>query len=371
MIIRWDDMRVDRSLIKEYLRELEFTLKNRIKGSCDIGLLLGEFEHQYSKYVGTNYTALLNSGTDAFQLILILLGIGKGDSVIVPNITYTTIPLIAMQKGVELILIDVKKEDLNINEDLIVKKIKKNTKAIIAVHMFGRVCNIEKLLQITKECRLFFIEDACQAFGSTYKNKKLGSFGDLSFFSFAFNKVLSSCGGWGGALCFNNSTYLKIVESFTQSHFDGFSHFKRDNRFMKMHFFDLISIKVKLKYIDYILKSRQQIKRIYSDELGKIKEIKIFNDKPHNISTAGLNFLIFAEERDSLVKWLHSKGISLVPWQYPMSVLHKSELFKKFASDKYPVSELYCKKAVYLPLFSFMKETEVRYVVNLVKRFYK
>jgi dTDP-4-amino-4,6-dideoxygalactose transaminase len=364
-------MRIDRALVKEYQKELEFTLKNKIKGSGDIGLLLKELESQLAQYIGTKYVIALNSGTDAFELSLIVLGIGKGDSVIIPNVTYPTVPLAVIHREAEPILVDIKEEDLNMNEDLIERQIKKDTKAIVATHIFGRSCNIEKILEIAKKYNLYVIEDTCQAFGSTYKGKRLGSFGDLSIFSFAFHKPLSSCGGGGGMVCFNNPKYKETIENYTKSYFDNISTLERDRRFSKMYFLDLISLRVKFKYLKPILQSRQKIKKIYEEELGKIKEIKTFRDKLNSSSMSGLNFIIFAEERNELSEWLNKKGISLVPWQYPCSVLHKMTILKKYAKGIYPVSETYYKKALYLPLFSFMKEEEAMYVVDLIKKSYK
>lgn len=368
MIIRWDDVRIDRVLFKEYQKELEFNLKSKVKGFCDIKLFLNEFESQFAQYIGTEYAVALNSGTDAFELSLAVLGIGNGDSVILPNITYATIPLAIIQRKAQPILLDIKEDDLNMNEDLIEGKIRKNTKAVIASHMFGRPCNIEKILKIARKYNFYVIEDACQALGASYKKRKVGSFGELSIFSF-HHKLLSSYEGVGGMLCFNNHRYKKILEDYTKNYFVSF--LERNKRFMRMHFLDLITIKTQFKYLGFILKLKRKVKELYEEELGKIKEIKIFKDKIGITSTVNADFVIFAEERDSLNKWLFEKGIILLPWQYPCSVLHKMKSFEKYAISEYPVSEIYYKKVLFLPLFSFMKEEEAMYVIDLIKKFYK
>lgn len=364
MVVRYEDNRIDRALIKEYQQQLEKDLK-KIRGINDIELLLKEFEIAFAKYIGTKYAIAVNSGTDALCLSLLTLGIGKGDSVILPNVTYPAVPLSVIYTGAEPIFVDIKEEDLEIDENLIKKNIKKNTKAIIAVHMFARPCNIEKILEIAKEYNLYVIEDCCQAESSEYKGKKLGSFGDISCFSFSYYKPLSSCGGGGGMVCFNNERYKKLLD-YTRIWKDDEVLLNAGKRFSRMYFLDLISIKVKFKYLKEIIKSRLKIKKIYEERLGKIKSIKIFKDRKDSVSVPQ-NFVIFSKERDSLGKYLKEKGII---WQEPYCPLHLMSIFKRFSKGKFPNSERYYHKAIHLPLFSFMKEQEAEYIIESIIAFF-
>ena len=175
IITRYDDMRIDRLLIKEYQKQLKNDLKT-ISGLNDIDLLLKGFESTFAEYIGSRYSFAVNSGTDALQLSLSVLGIKKGDTVIIPDITYPAVPLSIIYAGAEPIIVDVRKDDLQIDEKQLGKRIKKNTKAIIAVHMFARPCGIEAILDFARRKGLRVIEDCCQAESSEFKGRKLGFF---------------------------------------------------------------------------------------------------------------------------------------------------------------------------------------------------
>lgn len=366
MIIRYDDMRIDRLLVKEYQKQLEIDLK-RIKGLNDIDILLKEFEDIFANYIGTKYAIAVNSGTDALQLSLLSLGIGEGDSVIIPNLTYPAVPLSILYVQAEPIIVEIKEEDLEIDENLIEKNIKKNTKAIIAVHMFARPCNLEKILDIARKYNLYVIEDCCQSESSEYKGKKLGSFGDLSCFSFSYYKPLSSCGGGGGMVCFNDEKYKKILD-YTKIWKDDWCLFNAKKRFARMYLLDLISIKVKFKYLKEIIKSRLRIKNIYEKALGDIKGIKIFKDNKDSISVPQ-NFVIFSKKRDELGRYLEKKGII---WQRPYCPLNLMKIFKSFSlNEKFNNSENYFSNSLHLPLTSFMELNEAEYIIDIIRNFYK
>jgi len=365
MVIRYDDMRVDRLLIEGYKKQLEVDLK-RINGLNDIDILLAEFEKIFAAYIGTNYAVALNSGTDALLLSLLILNVGKGDSVIIPNITYPAVPLSVIYAGAKPILVDIKEEDLEIDENLIEKNITKNTKAIIAVHMFSRPCNIDKIIEVAKKNKLFVIEDCCQAESSEYSGKKLGSFGDLSCFSFSYYKPLSSCGGGGGMVCFNKERYKKIL-NYTQVWKDDDNLLKIGRRFARMYLLDLIAIKVKFKYIREIIKSRMQLKKIYNSEMPNLGAIKVLEEN-NAVKTVLQNYTIFTNLRDQLYPYLKSSGIVA---QYPYTPINMMNIFKKFAIDKkFPASKRYFDTALHLPLFSFMKQEDCFKVISCVRDFF-
>lgn len=360
---RYEDMRIDRLLIKEYQKQLENDLKV-IGGLNDIELLLKEFESTFAKYIGTRHSFAVNSGTDALQLSLSVLDIKKGDTVIIPDITYPAVPLSIIYVGAEPIIIDVKKDDLQIDEKQLGKRIKKNTKAIIAVHMFARPCGIEAILDFAKKKGLRVIEDCCQAESSEFKGKKLGSFGDISCFSFSYYKPLSSCGGGGGMVCFNDESLKKIAD-YTRIWDDHNVLLDAGKRFSRMNLLDLIAVKVKFNFLKNIIKSRLRIKEIYEKGLSAVRGIKIFRDTKDCLSIPQ-NFVIFSDQRDSLGKHLEEMGIF---WQRPYKLLHEMKIFSVFAEGLYPRSQEYAKSALQLPLYSFMKENEARAVIDAIVSF--
>lgn len=363
MDVRYDDMRIDRLLIKDYQRQMEADVKG-IKGLNDIDFLLADFEKKFATYIGVQHALAVNSGTDALQLSLMALGVGSGDSVIVPNITYPAVPLSVIYAGAEPIFIDASEDDLEINVKKIEKNIRKDTKAIIAAHMFGRACKMEQISKIAKKHSLYVIEDVCQAESSEYKNKKLGSFGDLSCFSFSYYKPLSSCGGGGGMVCFNDKKHLKIVD-YTRMWKDSSELLDAGKRFAKMYLMDLMSLKVKFRYLKDIIKSRLKIKEIYEEGLDGVDGIEIIRDSKNTFSVPQ-NFLIFCADRDGLGRHLITKNIY---WQGPYVPLHLKDIFKRFSSGLYPVSERYNMQAIQLPLYSFMKKDEAEMIVDTIREY--
>ena len=365
MEIRYESMRIDKGLIKEYQKQLEIDLK-QISGNNDIDLLLKDFANSFAHYIGTKYALAVNSGTDALQLALLGIGIKEGNSVLLPNVTYPAVILSVMYTGATPILVDVNEDDLQVNETLLENKIRKDTKAIIMAHMFSRAGDIDAIIKIAKKHHLYLIEDCCQAESSEFKGKKVGSFGDISCFSFSYYKPLSSCGGGGGMVCFNDEKYQKIAD-YTRVWKDDQVLLKAGQRFASMNFLDLVAVKVKFKYLGKIIKSRLRAKKLYEDKLSGQKGIEIFKDNKNNLSVPQ-NFMIFSKTRDELGKYLQEKGIV---WQRPYTPLHLMDIFSQFAKGDFPVSQKYYQKAIQLPLFSFMKEEEVIYVAKAIKDFFK
>lgn len=356
-------MKIDRAFIKDYQKQLEIDL-NRIRGLNDINLLLEEFEEVFSQYIGTKYSVSVNSGTDALQLSLLALGVGKGHSVIMPDVAYPAVPLSVIYAGAEPIFIDIKEKNLQIDEDLIRENIKNNTKAIIAVHMFSLPCNIETVLNIAREYNLYVIEDCCQAESSEYREKKVGTFGDLSCFSFSYYKPLSSCGGGGGMVCFNDKSYKGIID-YTKIWNDDGILVEVGKRFARMYFFDLIAVKTKFKFLDSIIKSRRIIKAIYDRELGRIKGVKTLQ-YPEYVVPVLQNYTIFSDNRDELDSYLRKNNIFS---QRPYAPFHTMNIFKPFITDKFPVSEIYLKKALHLPLYSFMDTKDCYKVIECIRKY--
>jgi len=364
-MIRYESMRIDRALSKEYAKKLGEVLA-QIRGQADISIFLENWEKKFAKYIGTKFALALNSGSDALQLALIGLGIKTGDEVIIPDITYPIVGLVVKYLGAIPVLTGVKSSDLNIDVSKIEANITDKTKAIIAVHMFSQSCDIEKILQIARKYNLFVIEDVCQAESSTFKGKKLGSFADLGCFSFSYYKPLSSCGGGGGMITFNNPEYKNLMH-YTEVWRDDEGLLDLNKRFPRIYLMDLVALEVKFKFLPKIIESRQKIEKIYREKLSRISEIEFLKSKP-NTESVLQNFIIFAKDRDRLDSFLKShKVVSMSPYK----PLHLTKIFNKYGKGKkFKVAQEYWEKALHLPLFSFMKEEECLGIVELIKKFY-
>jgi perosamine synthetase len=168
------------------------------------GKYVKEFEQSFARYIGVDYAASTCNATVALHLALVALGIGPEDEVIVPTLTYVASANAIVYCGAKPVFVDSLPDTWQIDPEDVRKKITPKTKAIMAVHIYGHPCEMDKLQAIAKENDLFLIEDAAEGFGSKYKGKYTGTFGDVSIFSFFGNKTITT--GEGGMVVTNNKT---------------------------------------------------------------------------------------------------------------------------------------------------------------------
>src|SRR3989344_4239106 len=165
-----------------------------------------KFEKDFAKYVGVKYARVTSGGTGALWLALATLGIGKGDEVILPEITYFACSDVIMLLEAKPVFVDVLKDTWCIDPEKIEKAITKRTKAIMPVYIYGNLCEMDEIMSIAKRHNLKVVEDACPAAGSIYKGKKACSFGDFSAYSFQGAKIMVT--GFGGMILSNRKEYI-------------------------------------------------------------------------------------------------------------------------------------------------------------------
>lgn len=183
------------------------------------GPLGRKFEEQFAKWNGANYCVLTNTGTSALHTALGGLNIGPGDEVITTPYTFIASAFCIVQAGAIPVFADVKGYDHCIDPREIEKKITSRTKAIIPVHLYGNVCDMDEIMEIARKHDLYVIEDAAEAHGATYKGKKVGTMGDIGCFSFCQNKTITT-GGEGGALIMDDEELLWQCRSFRDHGYD-------------------------------------------------------------------------------------------------------------------------------------------------------
>ena len=166
----------------------------------------GPFEKKFEKYLSRKSLAV-SSGTTGIELALRSLNLEKNDEIIIPVLTFAATVNSIINAGLKPIFVDSKKDEFNIDENQIEKKITKKTKAIMVVHLYGRPCNMKKILKIAKKRKLILLEDCAEAIGSTIGKKRVGSFSDISIFSFFGNKTITP--GAGGMVCFKSNKHFK------------------------------------------------------------------------------------------------------------------------------------------------------------------
>lgn len=366
-------MRVDlidlKARYKEEKKEIDNSINNVLKkGNLILTEEVSEFESSVCNFTNSRYCIGLNSGTDALMMALWAYNIGKGDEVITSAKSFIATVGAISHVGAKPILVDIG-DDLNINTDLIEKKITKKTKAIMPVHWTGRVCDMFAINKIAKRNKLLVIEDSAQGMGSYLNNKHAGTFGDVAGFSCHPLKNLNALGD-AGYLTTNNKEIYKKIKLF-RNH--GLA--RRDD----VHIFGVNSrldslnaavLSMRLKKLKKVIIRRRDNINLYRQRLKGVDGIDMPMEKKEEYSSYVM-FINRCRDRDKLQKYLLENNIqSLIYYGTP---LHKHKAFV----DKYGKikdlknSEKICKEVLALPHHQNLTKNQINYVCDKIIKFYK
>jgi len=330
------------------------------------GKFIQLFENSFADFLGANYASAVCNGTAALHLCLLSLGIGENDEVIVPTLTYIASVNSIKYTGAEPIFVDSCKESWQIDYNKITKKITKRTKAIMVVHLYGHPCEMDKIKEIAKEHDLFIIEDCAEAIGSKYKNKYVGTFGDISAFSFFGNKTITT--GEGGMIVTNDKTlYERAVHLKGQglAKYREYWHDIIGYNYRMTNICAAIGL-AQLEQIDKIINKKRQIALWYKELLKSTKYT--FHNELDNVYHSYWMCSILVDEtskRDKLREYLFSEGIETRPLFYPV---HTMPMYsKKF--EKHTIAEDISWRGINLPSYPDLKYEEVEYICNHIKKF--
>ena len=359
---------------------LEVIKSGKIGGNGPIGRRV---EEHLKKYLGVKYAFLTTSCTHALEMALMVVGIMRGDEVILPSFSFVSAANAIVRLEARPVFVDIKDDSLNIAPLEIEKAITKKTKAIICIHYAGVPCSMTKIRSIAKKNNLRLIEDAAQAFGSKYRDRYLGSMGDVGCFSFHETKNVSC--GEGGALVTDNKNIADRVEIAREkgTNRSAFLHGKVD----KYTWIDIGSSYVlsevlaaillgQLNNSEYILNKRKAIGMAYMDALKELeKEGKIA--LPSFIDGLDSNwhiayFRVFSQRRrDFVLKKLWKKGIKAT---FHFQPLHLSPYAKKmygYRKGDFPTTEKASETLIRLPIYPDLKKKEQEYIVSSLYEIFK
>jgi dTDP-4-amino-4,6-dideoxygalactose transaminase len=359
------------------LAKQNYPLRNKIKknflkvldsGNYILGNELINFENNFKKYIGNKFCVGVGSGTDALYLSLKAINLKKDDEVLTVSQSYLASASCIHLAGGKIKFIDIK-NDLNIDENLIAKKINKNTRAIIVVHLTGRPANIKKIKEIIKKSqihqKIYLIEDCSQAVGSTLDNKKVGSFGDFGCFSFHPLKNLAALGDGGAVVLNNKQKYNWLLKARNHGHpnrddCDFFSHN------MRLDTLQAGILKIKLDNLEKTIKSRRKYALYYQENLSKkITTIK----EPVSVINTYHTYIVFCPKRDKLIKFLSKMGIE-TKIHYPKPI-HKMKVFKNERFKDLKNTEILSKKILSLPIAEYLTLEQIKYVTKNINHFYE
>ncbi len=359
------------NLKKQYYFEKAQILKiiNKVIGSGEWvgGSEVNLFENNISKICKTKYCVSLNSGTDALTLALHLLGVRRGDEVITPPNSFVASTAVIVHLGAKPVFADVK-NDQNIDINEIEKKITKKTKAIMPVHLTGRMCDMDKIIKVASKYKIPVIEDCAQSIMSQYKKKMSGAWGDVGCFSAHPLKNLNAIGDGGYLTTNNKSLYQKIKNLRTHGMDDDRNNVKNFGYVSRMDNLQAAILNFRIKNLKKIIKIRRNNVNLYLENLNP-KKIYFPNENKYQFNTYH-TFVIQVDKRDQLKKFLKNKGIDTAI-HYPVPIhLQSASKFLNLKNGSFPNAEIQAKRILTLPINQFLKKKEIIYICKQINRFY-
>lgn len=334
-----------------------------------LGQEVEEFENEFAKYCGTKHCLGVANGLDALILIFRAykeMGLVEdGDEVIVPANTYIASILAISANNLKPILVEPNINNFNINPCLIEKNITPKTKAILAVHLYGKSAPMDQINQIAKKYNLKIIEDAAQAHGAFFGDKRVGNLGDASGFSFYPGKNLGALGD-GGAITTNDDKLARAVKALRNYG----SHQKYQNIYKglnsRLDEMQAAILKVKLQYLDQDNEQRRLIATTYCQN---IKNPKIILPQPpvDKNSHVWHLFVIRCDDRNDLQRYLLENGVQTVI-HYPIEP-HKQEAYKELSNLLLPISEKIHNEVLSLPIYPGLEEQDLFKIITLMNSY--
>ncbi len=357
---------------KKYRENIKKLIDNVIDSNrCLYGPENVKLEQNLQSYLKRGKIITVASGHDAIFLALLSLKLKNKDEVIFPVNSYPTVFPIT-QANAKPIPCDVDENGL-INSAEIAKKLTKNTKVIIITHLYGLVCDIDKIKELIIDKNITLIEDCAQAFGSKYKNKFVGTLGNIGCFSFYPTKNLGTLGDGGAIWTENKKTFdfINIAKSYGEfkKYFSLFSSFHSRMPEIQAGILNIFFKKVNINFL-----KRKKLTKYY---LKKIDDLKLtpfiralYPTINHDTQPVQHLFVITAEKRDQLRNYLGNNGIpSFIHYPYPVHLVPAFK-FLGYKNGQFPVSEKLSKSILSLPFHQYINKKQADYIFNTIRRFY-
>lgn len=362
------------------------------------GRYVEEFEKNMATYLGVKHVAGCSNGTDALVIGLKACNINPGDEVITSPFTFFATAEAIASVGAIPVFVDIRQDDYNIDPDKIEQAITDKTKAILPVHIFGAPCEMDRIVEVAKKHNLKVIEDDAQAIGSEYKGRKAGTLGDVGCFSFYPTKNLGGAGD-GGMVTTNDDDIYTAIKAYKE-HGAGengaktaelqrgikesiaineeatelYNPYKYYNYVIgynsRLDAIQAAVLSVKLNHLDEYNSKRSKIAKMYMDTLTDKITLPKYSD---DIKPCWHQFVIQSDYKGELCSYLSKNGVGNGTF-YPVP-LHRQKAFNKdnskISGETLPVAEKVSSRSVCLPVFPEMTEEQVKYVVNMVNKFYE
>ena len=317
------------------------------------------FEKKLSKYLKCKYSINVKNGTDALYIAIKSLNLKKNSEVIIPSMTATATASAVIQAGLKIRFCDVDYKLHTSNLEHIKNKFTKNTKLIILVHLHGQSADVECIKKFCKQKNIFLIEDCAQSLGSKYKNKKLGSFGDISTHSFFPTKNLSAFGD-GGAIVTNNLKLYKKIKLISQYGWNKNRISVTNGINSRLDEMQACVLNIKINYLDNDIKIRNDIAKYYFKNIKNKEILPLVRNKSYHSFHL---FVIKSKNRNKVISHLRKRNIIAgMHYRYP---LHAMKIYKNFGSNL-PITEKLSKLFVSLPIYPEIKLSSIKKICSII-----
>jgi len=369
--------------------------------NLSLGPKLEEFEHKFSTYIGAKYAVAVNSGTSALHLCVRALDIKDGDQVITTPLSFISSANCILFERAEPIFVDIDEKTLNIDINKLEGKLEElkgnrsKLKAVLPVHIFGRPCEIDQIMELADHYKLRVIEDAAEATGAEYlvnsnlkplksnkeqkqvEWKKVGTFGDCGVFAFYPNKQITT--GEGGMIVTNNEKIYKLCRSMRNQGRSKVGAWLQHERLGFNYRISDINCALgiaQLERIEEILTKRERVARAYNERLQDVEELIL----PHFEENKKISWFVYVVrladrfsqgDRDNILNNLKREGIGCSNYFSP---IHLQPFYRKMFGYKegdFPVTEKVSKRTIALPFFNNLKEKEIDYVCETLIKIIK
>lgn len=342
------------------------------------GGMVREFEQKFATYLGSKYAIGVTSCTAALHLSLLACRVGPGDEVITTPMSFCATANSILHTGARPVFVDVESETGNINAELIENAVNKKTKAIIPVHLYGQMCDMKKIQKIAGRYKLSIIEDASHAIEAERDGIKPGQVGKTACFSFYATKNITC--GEGGAVITNNkktAEFLKIMrlhgidKSAVDRYTKRYQHWDMSVLGWKYNMSNIQAALLigQLNRIEELWQKRDQLWKIYEDELSDIQDIKILKTFPDSKHARHLfTILVDSRKRDSILHQLQEKGIGVAVNYRPIHLLKYYRKTFGYREGDFPVAEDIGSRTISLPLYPKLKVKDIVYISHKIKK---
>jgi len=354
--------------IRSVRKDLEAAIARALDNcSFCLGPDVAQFEKDFARFIGTEHCVGFNSGTSALHVALMLLGVGAGDEVVTTPMTFVATSWAISYVGARPVYVDIDDATFNLDPKLIERAITPRTRAVMPVHLYGQPFDIDPILAICRKHKLPLVEDACQSHGAKYKGRTVGTFGEISCFSFYPGKNLGACGE-GGALMTNDAKFAARARSLRE-HGSSVRYYHDEVGFnYRMEGIQGATLGVKLKHLERWTQRRRAIARAY-DELLADTPLRLPREADHAESVWHL-YVVRHPRRDELKKHLEANGVGCA-LHYPLP-LHLQKCYASLGYKKgdFPVSEKAAAECLSLPIYAEMTDEQVRRVADVIRMFF-